>query len=121
MKEKIYIIGSTAHSIINFRYDLINCLRKTFKILVLSQDYNNFTNNKLKNINVEYYSYGSNKFKFLHEIISFFNLSKFLFLPLFFSFPNFTEVIKLFLSEREIQPIDVLKLSLFILKPYKKR
>ena len=78
MKQKIYIIGSTAHSIINFRYDLINCLRKTFKISALSQDYNKFTYNKLKKINVEYHSYGLNKFKFLNEIISFLNLSKFL-------------------------------------------
>ena len=78
MREKIYIIGSTAHSIINFRYDLINCLRKTFKIYAFSQDYNYSTYNKLKKINVHYYSYGSNKTTFINEILSFINLSKFL-------------------------------------------
>ena len=44
----------------------------------------------------------------------FFKLCKCLVLPLFFFFSNLIEVIRLLSSERVIQPIEVLKLNVFI-------
>ena len=62
MKDEIYIIGSTAHSLINFRYDLIKYIKKKNSIVALCQDYDFSTYKKLKKIKVKYFSYGTNNF-----------------------------------------------------------
>lgn len=76
MKDNFFIVGSTGHSLINFRYDLIKYLKKKFKITSLSQNYDYVTYRKLKKINVNYKSYGSNKSFIVNEFLSFVNIIK---------------------------------------------
>ena len=79
MKDEIYIIGSTAHSLINFRFDLVKSIRKKNPVTVLSQDYNNQTSEKFKKIKVNYLTYGYRSFFPFNEVISAIKLIKFFF------------------------------------------
>ncbi len=76
MKSKFYLVGSTAHSLINFRYDLLKSLKKKYEVVALSQDFDPKVKKKLKSINVKYESYGSSKIIFFHEFFSFINLAR---------------------------------------------
>ena len=62
MKDEIYIVGSTAHSLLNFRYDLVKSIKENNPTTVLSQDYSHQTYKKFKKIKVNYLSYGFKSF-----------------------------------------------------------
>ncbi len=74
MIDDFYIVGSTAHSLINFRYSLIKSVKKKYNVTALSQDYNYFTFKKLKKIKVNFFHYGIKKNFFINEIYSFFKI-----------------------------------------------
>ena len=78
MKDDFFIIGSTGHSIVNFRLDLIASLKNKFNLTALSQDFNVLTKKKLKKINVNYIPYGSNNSFVLKELKSLLNILKIL-------------------------------------------
>ena len=78
MKDDFFIIGSTGHSIVNFRLDLIASLKNKFNLTALSQDFNVLTKKKLKKINVNYIPYGSNNSFVLKELKSLLNIFKIL-------------------------------------------
>ena len=79
MNSRIYIVATSAHSLINFRYDLILELsKKGYKIVTLSQDYNKEVKKRLSKIGVDFFSYGTKKNKFLNEFISIFQIKKIL-------------------------------------------
>ena len=80
MKDDIYIVGSTAHSLINFRYELIKSIQKSNSITVFSQDYSYQTKKKFKKIKVNYISYGFKSFFLIKEKISLLKIFKFFFL-----------------------------------------
>ena len=80
MKDDIYIVGSTAHSLINFRYELIKSIQKSNSITVFSQDYSYQTKKKFKKIKVNYISYGFKSFFLINEIITLLKIVKFFFL-----------------------------------------
>ncbi len=77
MEDEIYIVGSTAHSLLNFRYDLVKSIKENNSITVLSQDYSHQTYKKFKKIKVNYLSYGFKSFFLFNEIISVIKLIKF--------------------------------------------
>lgn len=79
MKDEIYIIGSTAHSLINFRYDLIKQIKKKTSVVALCQDYDYSTYKKLKKIKVKYFYYGKKNFFLINEIFSLMNIFKLFF------------------------------------------
>ena len=76
MKEQIYIVGSTAHSLINFRLNLIETLKKNNSVTVLSQDFSGKIYKKFKKIKVNYLTYGLRTFFLLNEIFSLLNIIK---------------------------------------------
>jgi glycosyltransferase involved in cell wall biosynthesis len=78
MKSEYYIIGSTAHSLINFRFDLIKSLSKKNNVSVLSQDYNEKIFKEFNKIGVNYFSYGKKSFFLINELISFIFIFNFL-------------------------------------------
>jgi glycosyltransferase involved in cell wall biosynthesis len=79
MKGNFYIVGTTAHSLINFRYDLIKSLSKKYKVTALSQDTDKAVTKKLRNIKSSHFCYGKKKRILFDEIVSFYNVCKFFF------------------------------------------
>ena len=77
MIKNIFIIGSTAHSLINFRYELIKKLQNNHLVFAVSKDKDINVEKKLKKINVKHLNYGS-KIKYMEELFSFINLIKIL-------------------------------------------
>ena len=51
MREQLIVVGSTAHSLINFRYDLILKLSKYYSVTAVSKDYDTNVKKKLYLIN----------------------------------------------------------------------
>ena len=79
MKGNFYIVGTSAHSLINLRFDLIKSLSKKYKITALSQDVDKTVSKKLRNIKSSHFCYGKET-KFLSDdILSLYNLYKFFF------------------------------------------
>ena len=78
MSERICIVGSTAHSLINFRYDLIKLLKKKYTVITLSQDYNRNIHRILTKLKIEYISYGATGTSLVNEILSLFRIIKLL-------------------------------------------
>ena len=79
MNSKIYIVATSAHSLINFRYDLILDLKKKgYDIITISQDYNKEVKQKLSKIGVKFFFYGTKKNKFINELNSIFQIKKIL-------------------------------------------
>ena len=70
MKDEIYIVGSTAHSLLNFRFDLVKSIKKNNPVTVLSQDYSHQTFKKFNKIKVNYFSYGFKSFFLFNEFFS---------------------------------------------------
>ena len=62
MKEQIYIVGSTAHSLINFRLNLIKSLKENNSVTVLSQDFSKEIYKIFKKNKVNYVPYGLKTF-----------------------------------------------------------
>ena len=77
MINNIFIVGSTAHSLINFRYELIKKLQRKNLVFAVSKDKEIDVKKKLKKIHVKYLSYGSKR-KYMKELFSFINLIKIL-------------------------------------------
>ena len=77
MKDEIYIVGSTAHSLLNFRFDLVKSIKKNNPVTVLSQDYSHQTFKKFNKIKVNYFSYGFKSFFLFNEFFSVIKLFKF--------------------------------------------
>ena len=78
--KKIFIIGSTAFSIINFRSELIKLLvKKKYKVIVFSLKANKSEKLYLVNeLNVEHYqlNFSRDNFSFLNDIKTFFLIKK---------------------------------------------
>ena len=78
MKDNFLIIGSTGHSLINFRLDLIKFLKSKFTVSGLSQDFDIIAKKKFKKLNVKYEAYGSKNSSIFKELCSLFNIYKIL-------------------------------------------
>ena len=76
MKEQLIIVGSTAHSLINFRYDLILESSKKYEVTAISKDYDLSVKKKLNKIKVNYFNFGYKKKSIYNELTSFLNLRK---------------------------------------------
>ena len=76
MKEQIYIVGSTAHSLINFRLNLIKSLKENNSVTVLSQDFSKEIYKIFKKNKVNYVPYGLKTFFILNEVFSLLNIIK---------------------------------------------
>ncbi len=76
MRQKIYIVGTSAHSLINFRFELIKLLSLKFNVIALSRDVDKHVSLKLNSINVKHISYGNKKNSILSELSSIFFLFK---------------------------------------------
>ena len=76
MKEQIYIVGSTAHSLINFRLNLIKSLKENNSVTVLSQDFSKEIYKIFKKNKVNYAPYGLKTFFILNEVFSLLNIIK---------------------------------------------
>ena len=74
MKEQIYIVGSTAHSLINFRLNLIKSLKENNSVTVLSQDFSKEIYKIFKKNKVNYVPYGLKTFFILNEVFSLLNI-----------------------------------------------
>ena len=75
MKTKLYVVGSTAHSLINFRLELIKLLKKKYKVIVLAKDFDKTVEKKFKKVGIKSLSYGN---KSSNEFLSFIKLKKIL-------------------------------------------
>ena len=71
MKEQLIIVGSTAHSLINFRYDLILESSKKYEVTAISKDYDLSVKKKLNKIKVNYFNFGYKKKVFIMNLLLF--------------------------------------------------
>lgn len=78
MREQLIIVGSTAHSLINFRYDLILKLSKYYSVTAVSKDHDTNVKKKLKKIGVNCFNFGNNKKNIFKETTSLIKLFKFI-------------------------------------------
>ncbi len=76
MNDKVYIVGTSAHSLLNFRYELIKKLSLKYKVTALSRNFDKNVFLKLSSINVKYKSYGGKYNSIFSELNSIFFLLK---------------------------------------------
>ena len=79
MKGNFYIVGTSAHSLVNFRFDLIKTLSTKYKVFALSHDKEKNVTKKLKKIKALHVCYGRKKKSFMMS----FNLFRYIQIFLF--------------------------------------